>query len=296
MLANPNLTGNICTGPAGTGKTYLSTIYAMRACQEGKFDGVVVIPCDPEASSKLGALPGDLDSKMDPSVRPRKNALENYFLAHKGQFSKSAANNPSVTPENPINEEESIVTEEEVAEAPQPEELVTEPEVKSSVVTTQEEGKESTRTKKAKRSNATKPLNKKSSNSRGEDNKKPLLKRVAEEVDKVWDAWFKNIPVYFARGLSFPGRLVLYDEFQDQSRTQAYALLTRKGVGSKMIITGDIEQIHSAYLDRDNNGLVYARQLLKGHPLVAQITFLPSEVVRDPLVQFIVQNKDSQAA
>jgi len=133
---------------------------------------------------------------------------------------------------------------------------------------------------------------KKSSTARN-NAKKSLAAQVEEEVEQLWATWFKNIPVYYARGLSFPGQLVLYDEFQDQNRSQARNLLTRKGESSKMIITGDIEQIHSAYLDRDNNGLVFAREILKGNPLVAQITFISSEIVRDPLVQFIVEHTTS---
>ena len=297
-LADPDITCVIGTGPAGTGKTYLSTVYGLSACKEHRFDGVVVVPCDPENSSKLGALPGDLDSKMDPTVRPHKNALENFFLENWGRFANSCANRPSVTTADPNYGEEPVVNEENVVTTAESEEAMPtpQPEGESSATTGQTKADSAT-AKKAKASGSVasgRPRHSKSKDKEDKRNKKPLLSQIEDMVDEAWEAWFRNVPVFFARGLSFPGRLVLYDEFQDQSRSQANTLLTRKGGGSKIVITGDIEQIHSAYLDRDNNGLAYARQLLKGHPLVAQVTFLPSECVRDPLVRFIVESKASQ--
>lgn len=237
-LNDPSITAVICTGPAGTGKTFMSTVYALEACQKGKYDCATVIPCDPDNSDKLGALPGDLDAKMDPSVRPHKNAIENYLLMKEKRF---AASNAHVS-----------------------------------------EGDGST----------TKPKRSKSVNTE----KKPLIKRVQDEAEQHWENWFRNHPVYLARGLSFPGQIVLYDEFQDQSLEQANTLITRKGENSKMVITGDIEQIHAKYLDRDNNGLVYAREILKGSPEVAQVTFTPNEVVRDSLVQFVIDRRSEYYA
>ena len=257
-LMNPSITCVICTGPAGTGKTFMSTVYALEFCRKHEYDRTIVVPCDPDNSDKLGALPGDLDAKMDPSVRPHKNALENYLLMTRKRFAASSANNKE--PEPPPPEEEETPTEEPKASAD------------ADASTKSRRGRKKTKTSSS-RVNA----------------KKPLAAQVEDEVEQLWGMWFKNVPIYFARGLSFPGRLVLYDEFQDQSRNQAKTLLTRKGECSKMIITGDVEQIHSAYLDRSNNGLVFAREILKGNPLVAQITFSSGEIVRDPLVQYIVE-------
>lgn len=77
-LSNPEFAAVICTGPAGSGKTFMATVYGYNACKNGEFIGVTVVPC--ESHSKLGALPGDLDEKMDPDVQPLKNALRNYLL------------------------------------------------------------------------------------------------------------------------------------------------------------------------------------------------------------------------
>jgi len=278
-LVNPNITCVICTGPAGTGKTYMTTVFGLDACRMHRFDGVVVIPCDPENSGKLGALPGDLDAKMDPTVRPHKNALENYIMMVKKRFAAACANTPSVTTVVPTYDEESATDKDGMDLAS----LVDED---TPADIDQASDKNEPIVKKTKAKPKTARKRRKTSTDK---DKKSLVEQVEDEVEQLWKAWFRNIPVYHARGLSFPGKLVLYDEFQDQSRRQAYNLLTRKGEGSMMVITGDVEQIHSAYLDRENNGLVYARQAYKGHPLVAQITFNSSEIVRDPLVQYLVE-------
>ncbi len=199
----------ICTGPAGSGKTFMSSIFGLESCRKHSYIGVTVVPCDVE-NDKLGALPGDLDEKMDPSVQPIKNALKNYLLQTK--------------------------------------------------------------------------------NYRNTGDKMSIKKRIMEEVEQLWD-WFENIPIYHARGRDFTREIAIYDEFQDQNRSQADTLLKRIGDHGKMIITGDIEQIHSTYLDHDNNGIVYAREIVKDDPMVAQVTFTEEEVVRHPLVKLIAQRQ-----
>ncbi len=49
-LMNENFSAVICTGPAGSGKTYMATAYGYWACKKGKYIGVTVVPCDCEAS------------------------------------------------------------------------------------------------------------------------------------------------------------------------------------------------------------------------------------------------------
>ena len=85
-LMDPDISAVICTGPAGSGKTYMATVYGYQACKDGSFIGVTVVPC--ESHSKIGALPGDLDEKMDPDVQPLKNALRNYLLTEDSKLRK----------------------------------------------------------------------------------------------------------------------------------------------------------------------------------------------------------------
>ena len=56
----------------------MATVYGYQACKVGRYIGVTVVPC--ASQSRIGALPGDLNEKMDPDVQPLKNALRNFLL------------------------------------------------------------------------------------------------------------------------------------------------------------------------------------------------------------------------
>ncbi len=78
-------------GPAGTGKTFLAVAMAVRALREKKVNRIILTRPAIEAGEKLGFLPGDLQSKIDPYLRPLYDALyemmgtENYQkLVEKG--------------------------------------------------------------------------------------------------------------------------------------------------------------------------------------------------------------------
>lgn len=58
------------TGPAGTGKTYLSVSCALRALKEKEVSRIIITRPAVEAGEKLGYLPGDLQAKLDPYMRP----------------------------------------------------------------------------------------------------------------------------------------------------------------------------------------------------------------------------------
>ena len=111
---------------------------------------------------------------------------------------------------------------------------------------------------------------------------------IRTESDKLYSKHFKNIPVEAARGLDFANMFVIYDEFQDQTPDQADMLLKRIAKDSKVIISGDIKQVHQHGLSKQNNGLSYAKQLCSGLPMVAQIELKDIEVVRSEFVQAIV--------
>ncbi len=63
-------------GPAGTGKTFLAVACAIRALQAGQVDRVVLVRPAVEAGEKLGFLPGDLEQKVNPYLRPIYDALD----------------------------------------------------------------------------------------------------------------------------------------------------------------------------------------------------------------------------
>ncbi|HVM33220.1 MAG TPA: PhoH family protein, partial [bacterium] len=62
-------------GPAGTGKTYLAMAMAVSALKEGLVERLVLTRPAVEAGEKLGFLPGDLQDKVDPYLRPLYDAL-----------------------------------------------------------------------------------------------------------------------------------------------------------------------------------------------------------------------------
>lgn len=75
----------ICIGPAGTGKTYLAVAAAVNAFRKKEVNRIILTRPAVEAGEKLGFLPGDLQDKVDPYLRPLYDALfdimgpENYL-------------------------------------------------------------------------------------------------------------------------------------------------------------------------------------------------------------------------
>ena len=116
-------------------------------------------------------------------------------------------------------------------------------------------------------------------------NRKSVLELAKTEADLKYKNWFgEPIPIESARGESFNKLIAIYDEFQDHNNEQADTLIKRLGVDGKIIITGDPNQVHAAYLDRGNNGITYATAWLKNLPGVAVVHLTPNEVVRHPLI------------
>ena len=66
-------------GPAGTGKTYLAVAMAVSAFKRGEVDKIILTRPAIEAGEKLGFLPGDLQTKVDPYLRPLYDALQEMF-------------------------------------------------------------------------------------------------------------------------------------------------------------------------------------------------------------------------
>jgi phosphate starvation-inducible protein PhoH and related proteins len=72
-----------CTGPAGTGKTFLAAILAVQALLSNQYERIVLTRPAVEAGEKLGFLPGDLQQKIDPYLRPLYDALSEMLDAEK---------------------------------------------------------------------------------------------------------------------------------------------------------------------------------------------------------------------
>ena len=69
----------VVSGPAGTGKTYLAMLAAIKSLRQGDCDRIILTrPAVAVDDEKHGFLPGDLNSKMEPWVRPLLDVLREY--------------------------------------------------------------------------------------------------------------------------------------------------------------------------------------------------------------------------
>ncbi len=156
----------VTAGPAGTGKTYLAVLAAVQAFRAGEVDRIVLTrPAVEVAGEKHGFLPGDLNQKMDPWVRPVTDILREYY-------------------------------------------------------------------------------------------------RPQDIVAMIQEQKIEIAPLAFMRGRTFKSAYIIADEMQNATPSQCKMLMTRIGEGSKIVITGDVEQ---ADRNRGNNGLMdLCQRLQKG--------------------------------
>ena len=184
---------NTCTfavGPAGTGKTYLAIAMAVVALKNKDVERIILTRPAVEAGEKLGFLPGDLQQKVDPYLRPLYDALNDMM---------------------------------------------------------------------------------------GAESYQRLLERGAVEV----------APLAYMRGRTLNDAFIILDEAQNTTSEQMKMFLTRMGMGSKMIITGDVTQIDLPAGKK--SGLVEALEVLKGVEDIGMVRLTHRDVVRHELVQAIVR-------
>jgi len=83
--------------------------------------------------------------------------------------------------------------------------------------------------------------------------------------------------ITYIRGRSIPNAIILVDEAQNLTSNEVKTILTRAGEGTKIILTGDIEQIDSRDLDASDNGLTYIIEKFKNSELAGHITLTKGE-------------------
>tara|TARA_R110000765_G_scaffold13496_1_gene40355 strand:- start:75 stop:1397 length:1323 start_codon:yes stop_codon:yes gene_type:complete len=76
----------------------------------------------------------------------------------------------------------------------------------------------------------------------------------------------------YIRGRSISNSYIVIDEAQNLTTHEVKTIITRVGEGTKVILTGDIEQIDNVYLDEKSNGLVYAVEKFKHHSIAGHVT------------------------
>ncbi len=177
-------------GPAGTGKTYLAVAAAVDALSRKRVKRIILARPAVEAGESLGFLPGDMQAKVDPYLRPLYDALEDMM----------------------------------------PQERV----------------------------------------------QKALETRTIEIA-----------PLAYMRGRTLADAFVILDEAQNATNAQMKMFLTRLGVNSKVVITGDKTQIDLPR--REDSGLVQVERILAGIEGIAFYYLSDADVVRHRLVREIIK-------
>jgi len=81
-------------------------------------------------------------------------------------------------------------------------------------------------------------------------------------------------PLSYLRGRSIPHSFMIVDESQNLTPLEVKTLVTRCGEGTKMVFTGDVDQIDNPLLDDQSNGLTHLISKFKGHPLHAHVSLV----------------------
>jgi phosphate starvation-inducible protein PhoH and related proteins len=101
------------------------------------------------------------------------------------------------------------------------------------------------------------------------------------------------LPLAYMRGLTFSDTIIVADEVQNCTPLQIRMLLTRLGTGSKMILSGDVEQTDISA----KNGLIDAFELLQDIPGMGFVTLSQESIMRHPIIKHIENRysiRDSQ--
>ena len=84
-------------------------------------------------------------------------------------------------------------------------------------------------------------------------------------------------PLAYIRGRSLSNIFFIVDEAQNLTPHEVKTIITRAGEGTKLVFTGDIEQIDSPYLDTGSNGLTYLTDKMKGQDIFAHVNLVKGE-------------------
>ena len=81
----------------------------------------------------------------------------------------------------------------------------------------------------------------------------------------------------YIRGRSIANAYIIIDEAQNLTRHELKTIITRVGEGTKIILTGDIEQIDNVYINETSNGLVHAVEKFKSYDVAGHVTLIKGE-------------------
>ncbi len=93
--------------------------------------------------------------------------------------------------------------------------------------------------------------------------------------------------VTYIRGRSIPQQYIIIDEAQNLTPHEVKTIISRVGLNSKIVLTGDPYQIDNPYLDTESNGLIYVAERFKGQEMAGHIILSKSE--RSPLASIAAE-------
>lgn len=115
-------------------------------------------------------------------------------------------------------------------------------------------------------------------------------RNLSSKVEEIFDRGIVVAQALnFIRGRSVSKTYLIIDEAQNLTPKQAKGIITRAGVGTKVILLGDPHQIDHPLLDERTNGLSYAAERMKGSPLCYQVTLSADECERSALAMDAVK-------
>ena len=121
-----------------------------------------------------------------------------------------------------------------------------------------------------------------------EEKMAPWLSPIRDNLEyllgdrKMLDLYFEDGTIEveamtYIRGRSISNAFIIIDECQQLTQHEIKTILTRVGENTKIVMTGDIEQIDNVYVDETSNGLTYVVEKFKDHDLAGHITLLRGE-------------------
>ncbi|NKB16873.1 MAG: PhoH family protein [Pseudanabaena sp. CRU_2_10] len=84
-------------------------------------------------------------------------------------------------------------------------------------------------------------------------------------------------PLTYIRGRTIPQQFLIIDEAQNLTPHEVKTIITRAGEGTKIVLTGDPDQIDNPYVDAASNGLTYVVERFKNEPIAGHITLFKGE-------------------
>ena len=122
-----------------------------------------------------------------------------------------------------------------------------------------------------------------------EEKMMPWLAPIRDNLEFLMDGDKDTLDMYLERGLieiealtyirgrSIASAFIIIDEAQNLTSHELKTIITRVGEGTKIVLTGDIEQIDNAYIDQSSNGLTYAVEKFKAYDLSGHVTLKRGE-------------------